>query len=389
MTPDLRTERQAFDSAVARPPEASRPSHAGARADGARADGARQLSLDDYTSADESMQRCLELARVAAGTDLPVLILGETGTGKTLLARAIHNASSRAPFAFVSFNAAALSESLLDSQLFGHERGAFTGASRRVKGKFELADRGTLFIDEIADMSAGAQAKILRAVEYGEFERLGSETLQVATVRLISATHLPLHRFVRTEHFRQDLFYRISGITVNLAPLRARPNDLRALLAAEIAAACREQRKVITGLSRAAADRLFTHSWPGNLRELKRVIQMAVALTEGPTIMPDALLLEEGRSDERADAEVADGAPPTVRGALSSAPEAHPDAELRLDAVERRHIAHVLAIAAGNKRRAARLLGLSRSTLDRKLGLMEHASTGSLPGKSQSLAPPA
>ena len=132
-----------------------------------------RYTLDDFKSDDESMATCLGLARIAARTDLPILILGETGTGKTMLARAIHNSSRRAPAPFVAFNSSALSDTLLDSQLFGHEKGAFTGAIKRVKGKFEQADRGTLFLDEIADMSSAGQAKILRAVEYGEFERLG------------------------------------------------------------------------------------------------------------------------------------------------------------------------------------------------------------------------
>jgi transcriptional regulator with GAF, ATPase, and Fis domain len=163
-----------------------------ANLDGNRPFDPWHCTLDDFKSADLTMRRCLELARVAAQTDLPLLILCESGTGKTLLARAIHNSSKRAEEPFISFNAPALSDTLLDSQLFGHEKGAFTGAQTTVKGKFELADHGTLFIDEIADMSPAAQAKILRAVEYGEFERLGSEKLRVADVRLISATYLPL-----------------------------------------------------------------------------------------------------------------------------------------------------------------------------------------------------
>ena len=185
-------------------------------------------TLEDFQSDDEPMATCLGLARIAARTELPILILGETGTGKTLLARAVHNSSRRASHPFIAFNSAALSDTLLDSQLFGHEKGAFTGAIRRVKGKFELADHGTLFLDEIADMSPAAQAKILRAVEPGGVRTPRQRAAAQADVRLISATHLPLARYLETDHFRKDLFYRISGITLQ-APfaLRQRPSDLR------------------------------------------------------------------------------------------------------------------------------------------------------------------
>ena len=312
-----------------------------------------RFTLDDFQSEDEPMRTCLELARAAARTDLPLLILGETGTGKTILAHALHNSSSRARSPFVAFNAAALSDTLIDSQLFGHEKGAFTGADRRLKGKFELADGGTLFIDEIADMSLSAQAKILRAVEYGEFERLGSEALLQADVRLISATHHPITRFLADDQFRRDLFYRVSGITLRLPPLRQRPNDMRALIVSEVERACAEQGKVITAVAGAALERLLAHPWPGNLRELKRVIQTAVALTEGRKIEPDVLLLENLASDpETGDHHI---------------PGAIPGEDLSLRAAEQRHIQAVLQRVGGNKRRAARALGLSRSTLDRKL----------------------
>ncbi|MDH4130583.1 MAG: sigma-54 dependent transcriptional regulator [Gemmatimonadota bacterium] len=326
----------------------------------AGADPARQrewnATLREYHTADAAMQTCLDLASIAARTDLPVLILGETGTGKTLLARVIHNSSRRARNPFVAFNAAALSETLLDSQLFGHEKGAFTGADRRVKGKFELADGGTLFLDEIADMSPTAQAKILRAVEYGEFERLGSELLLEADVRLISATHLPIARYLQTDTFRKDLFYRISGITLRVPALRDRPNDLRTLMASEIATASAVQGKAIVGLSRAAADCLLAYHWPGNLRELRRVIDTAIAVTEGDVIELDALLMESGAGPDE------EGRGKT---ALASAPL--PEGDLSLTAAERRHILAVLEQCGNNKRRAARLLGLARSTLDRKL----------------------
>ena len=319
------------------------------------------LTLDQITTEDEAMARCLELARVAARTDMPVLILGESGTGKTVLARAVHTSSARASAPFVSFNAAALSDTLLDSQLFGHEKGAFTGATKRVKGKFELANTGTLFIDEIADMSAAAQAKILRAVEYGEYERLGSETIELADVRLMSATHLPIKRFIETDHFRRDLFYRISGITITVPPLRDRPSDLRAIVGTEIEAAAEAQRKKIVGLSGQAASKLFSYRWPGNLRELHRVIHTAVAMTTGNVIYPGVLLLE-GETPPTSSPVFAPAA--EKRAPVNHARDAR---DLSLRSAESKHILEVLAQMGGCKRRAARALGVSRSTLDRKL----------------------
>jgi len=306
-------------------------------------------TLDDFCSDDAAMQACLERARLAAKTDLPILILGESGTGKTILARAIHNSSARRARPFVSFNAAALSETLLDSQLFGHERGAFTGAQNRVKGKFELANSGTLFLDEVGDLSPSAQSKILRAVESGEFERLGSETLQRADVRVISATHLLLSPAAGRNGFREDLFFRIAGITLTVPSLRERPHDLPTLLVNEIARASQRHGTSIVGLDREAANRLLTYPWPGNLRELSKVVQAAVALTTGEVIGVEQLLM----SGE------AHAPTPATRPAATS------DRSLR-QAVHR-HIARVLDEVGGNKRRAARELGVSRATLERKL----------------------
>jgi transcriptional regulator with PAS, ATPase and Fis domain len=353
----------------------------------------QSYTLDQFTTEDDSMRRCLELARVAARTDIPVLILGESGTGKTMLARAIHMSSARASGNFASFNAAALSETLLDSQLFGHEKGAFTGATKRVLGKFEQAHGGTLFIDEIADMTSAAQAKILRAVEYGEFERLGSEALQVADVRLISATHLPIRRFMESDQFRRDLFYRISGLSITVPPLRERPTDLRALVGTEIAKAAKSQHKPIVGLSRQAAAMLFEHRWPGNLRELQRVVHTAVAMTTGDVIYPEALLLEvEGQP--RADTEVERDS--ATRGVAQAPADRKPNAlprdskaDLSLRRVEERHILDVLSQMDGCKRRTARALGVSRSTLDRKLVSFNagvRAPKGALPSPTQSTA---
>ena len=298
------------------------------------------------------MQRCLDRARIAARTDLPILILGESGAGKTMLARAIHNTSSRQGRPFISFNAAALSETLLDSQLFGHERGAFTGAQRRVRGKFELADGGTLFLDEVGDLTAAAQSKILRVVESGEYERLGSDSLQHADVRLISATHHRIDPAADPGRFREDLFFRISGITITVPPLRARPNDLPLLLASEVARAAKTNGKAIVGLSRSAVERLLAYQWPGNLRELSTVIHAAVALTEDEVVAEDVLLLvDDGRNGH---------------GAPAARPGQSTEGRLLRDAVQQ-HIRRVLHDVGGNKRRAARELGVSRATLDRKL----------------------
>jgi DNA-binding NtrC family response regulator len=323
-----------------------------------------QATLDDYFSDDVAMQACLDRARLAARTDLPVLILGESGTGKTILARAIHNSSARARRPFVAFNAAALSDTLIDSQLFGHERGAFTGAEHRVLGKFELADGGTLFLDEIGDLSASGQSKILRAIEQGEFERLGSETLRTADVRVISATHHPIAAIGGAVGFREDLFFRINGVTIHVPALRDRTADLPALVGGEIERASRRQGKTILALDRPAADRLLAYAWPGNLRELSKVVHAAVALTTGEVIRESALLLPE--------------APAPVAGTAAtstSLAESNRDGSLRLRDVVHAHIRSVLEHVGGNKRRAARELGVARATLERKLREM-HVSRG-------------
>jgi transcriptional regulator with PAS, ATPase and Fis domain len=327
----------------------------------------QDATLDDFVSSAPPMQACLERARLAARTELPVLILGESGTGKTILARAIHNSSARAAGPFVSFNAAALSETLIDSQLFGHERGAFTGAHAHVKGKFELADCGTLFLDEVADLSAQGQSKILRAIEYGEFERLGSETLRQANVRVLSATHHRPTTLVKDRQFREDLLYRINAFTIVVPPLRARPQDLPVLVASEIARASRVQGKSIAGLDPAAVDRVFGYHWPGNLRELSRVLQAAVAITNDALIPVTALMFHS------------DLAPGAGEHAEIDTPIA-PAGSLRLRDAVHAHIRFVLRHTRGNKRRAARELGIGRMTLERKLQEMASTPTDSRRG---------
>jgi transcriptional regulator with PAS, ATPase and Fis domain len=253
---------------------------------------------------------------------------------------------------------------LIDSQLFGHERGAFTGAHAQVKGKFELADRGTLFLDEVADLSTQGQSKILRAIEYGEFERLGADTLRQADVRVLSATHHHPTTLVKERQFREDLLYRINAFTIVVPPLRARPQDLRALIASEIARANRMQGKSIAGLDRAAADRLFAYHWPGNLRELSRLLQAAVALTNDSVIPVTALMFHTDLGSGPGEHAVCDTpiAPALLAGEIGS---------LRLRDAMHAHIRFVLHHTQGNKRRAARELGVGRATLERKLHEMK------------------
>src|SRR5213595_3075208 len=221
-----------------------------------------RFRLEDLTTGNEAMARCLQLAALAAKSDVPVVLLGETGTGKTLLAHAIHNSSTRAGHPFIAFNASAISDTLLESQLFGHERGAFTGAQQSIKGKFELADGGTIFLDEISEMSPLAQVKILRVLEYGEFERLGSERMLTSTARILCASNSSLRDRVRLGKFREDLYQRLNGLTLLIPPLRERVQELPALIAAELKAAGLKEGKNITAIHPEAMEKLLRHEWP-------------------------------------------------------------------------------------------------------------------------------
>src|SRR2546425_4404660 len=216
-----------------------------------------KLRIEDLTTSNQAMARCLQLAALAANSDVPVVLLGETGTGKTLLAHAIHNSSARAGRPFIAFNASAISDTLLESQLFGHERGAFTGAQQNIKGKFELADGGTIFLDEISEMSPLAQVKILRVLEYGEFERLGSERMLTSNARIICASNCSLQERVRHGKLREDLYQRLNGLTLLIPPLRERLEELPALIATELKAAALKEGKDIAAIHPEATAKLL------------------------------------------------------------------------------------------------------------------------------------
>ena len=312
------------------------------------------FKIDDLTSKSKKMLHCLERASKVARTDIPVFIHGETGTGKTLLAQALHNSSLRLQRDFISFNASALSETLLESHLFGHEKGAFTGAVSQVRGKFELADEGTLFLDEVADMSLGAQAKILRAIEYGEFTRLGSEKILQSDARIISATHKNLFQLCEEEKFREDLLHRMNGLTLYVPALRERREDLPAMIANEVRRCAESMKKDIHSLHPEAYEKLMDYHWPGNLRELHRVIQVAVLFTD-----EEAIREEDVEFDQQIHS--------SQSSSKNYASEKLDEDDLSLDSAVLRHIEKVYDFTNNNKSKTAKLLGVSRSTLDRKL----------------------
>src|SRR6267143_2332769 len=258
-----------------------------------------KLRIEDLTTSNQAMARCLQLAALAAKSDVPVVLLGKTGTGKTLLAQAIHNSSARAGRPFVAFNASAISDTLLESQLFGHERGAFTGAQQSVKGKFELADGGTLCLDEISEMSPLAQVKILRVLEYGEYERLGSERMLKCDARVICATNCSLRERVQQGKFREDLYQRLNGLTLLIPPLRERFEELAALIAAELKIAGLKEGKNITAIHPQAMDKLLRHRWPGNLRELSHTVRTMTLFCNGSVILPEHVVFPPDLEPDR------------------------------------------------------------------------------------------
>jgi transcriptional regulator with PAS, ATPase and Fis domain len=324
------------------------------------------------------MARCLQLAALAAKSDVPVVLLGETGTGKTLLAHAIHNSSTRTSRPFIAFNASAISDTLLESQLFGHERGAFTGAQQSIKGKFELADGGTIFLDEISEMSSLAQVKILRVLEYGEFERLGSERMLTSNARIICASNCSLRERVRLGKFREDLYQRLNGLTLLIPPLRERLEELPALIATELKLAALKEGKHIAAIHPEAMEKLLRHQWPGNLRELSHTVRTMTLFCNGSVILPEHVIfppdLESAHlmtvAPKAFGATSADSESNALRTAHTTANHYSADnklTDLSLDSAIKRHVHLVYDQANRSQRQAAKLLGISRSTLARYL----------------------
>jgi transcriptional regulator with GAF, ATPase, and Fis domain len=291
-----------------------------------------------------------QIARVAE-TKATVLIRGESGVGKELVARAVHMSSPRRDAPFICINCAALTETLLESELFGHEKGAFTGATERLVGKFEAADRGTIFLDEIGEMALSTQSKFLRVLEGHPFERVGGNTQIKVDVRVVAATNRPLEEAVRAGTFRRDLFYRLQVVQLDVPPLRDRRDDVPLLAEHFLKKFARETGRKMRGFSSAALDKLKAYCWPGNVRELRNVIERAVALGTGPQVEAHDIWL----------CELDVGAP-----VVGDAPLGGYRAET-IEEVEKRHILATLNHTDWNKSRAAAILGIERSTLDRKI----------------------
>jgi two-component system response regulator HydG len=301
----------------------------------------------------------LTMIRQAGPSSATVLLSGESGTGKELLARAIHRASPRAEHPFIAVNCAALPEGILESELFGYERGAFTGADRRREGRFEAAHQGTLFLDEVGEMSPSTQVKLLRVLQDGEFERLGSNDTIKVDLRLVAATNQDLEKAVKAGKFREDLYYRLNVIHVRIPPLRERSGDIPLLANFFLRRYAKKNDKVVEGVTARAMDAMGNHTWPGNVRELENVIERAVVLSSDTVIDLDDL-------------------PRNLTGLASMTSEKTMEGRgvyvpvgTSLEDAERLLLKETLKATGGDKNLAAKLLGVATRTIYRKLGSKE------------------
>lgn len=308
-----------------------------------------RFDQQNFIGRSEPMRKLLEMIAMIAPSEATVLISGESGTGKELIARAVHANSLRKERPLVSINCAALSESLLESELFGHEKGAFTGADKRREGRFMEADQGTLFLDEIGEVSPLMQAKLLRVIQEREIQRVGSNQTLSVDVRLIAATNRDLLADVEAGRFRQDLYYRLNVVTVDSPPLRARSEDIPLLAMHFLAKFAERNRKTVKGFTPLAMDMLLKYPWPGNVRELENSVERGVILLSGDFISEKELPLS-----------------------ISQCVDAQPDSQCGqaiqpLEQVEKQAILAALEQTAGNKTEAAKQLGITRKTLLAKL----------------------
>ncbi|MGM0577671.1 MAG: sigma-54 interaction domain-containing protein [Myxococcota bacterium] len=303
-----------------------------------------------------SMQNLYDMIEVAGRTSASVLIQGETGTGKELVARAVHDASDRNSGPFVRVSCAALSETLLESELFGHVKGAFTGATTHRKGRFEEAHGGTLFLDEIGDVSLDVQKKLLRALQEHEIERVGDSRPVPVDIRIIAATNRDLVHACEGGCFRKDLYYRLAVLPLQVPPLRERRSDIPLLVEWFLERLNERMNRGVAGVTTAAMDRLLEHSWPGNVRELEHAMEYAFAVTSGDVIGPEALPPTMERSPEGDVARSDEPAP-------AAPPRRPPHAPRRRGRPDRQAIEAALDACGGNKTRAAERLGVSRVTL--------------------------
>lgn len=314
----------------------------------------KEYSFHQILGKSKAMREVFDLIRRVADSPTNVLITGESGTGKELVAKAIHYNSDRREAPFVPVNCAAIPETLLESELFGHVKGAFTDAKTDKRGLFEEAQKGTLFLDEISELPLTLQAKLLRAIQEREIRRVGATRPVSVDVRIIAATNLNLAEEVKAKRFREDLFYRLNVIEIRLPPLRERREDIPLLVEAFLRKCAEVSHKEIRGMTESALALLMDYSWPGNVRELENVIERATTLARGEKIVPDDL-------------------PPAIQGARGERRVLDEAAErvLPLADVEKEYILRILEKTGGNKYQAAQVLGIDRKTLYRKLGEIE------------------
>ncbi len=340
---------QAFDVALDRALEVRRLSKG---ADYLSVEGSRPINMDDIVGVSPAMQQLFKDVGRVATSRATVLIQGESGTGKELIARVIHSYSApQKPF--IAINCSAIVDTLLESELFGHEKGAFTGAVQAKAGKFELAEDGTIFLDEIGELSPNLQAKLLRVLQEREVERVGGVRRIAIRARILAATNRDLEEEVQAGRFREDLYQRLKVVTLSLPPLRERVEDIPLLVEHLLVKINQRLHKNLRRVPREIVEKLQRRSWPGNVRELENVLTRAAVLSQGDMLLEEHLVSQPppARAAERPPAAAGDGAQKVAT----------------LDEVEREHIARVWALTRGHKGKTCQLLGISRPTLERKL----------------------